>query len=378
MTKVKLGEVADILSGYAFKSTQFNTEKRGLPLIRIRDVERGVSDTYFEGDFAEEYLVHNGDLLITMDGSFILKKWAGGEALLNQRVCKLIIRDNRVEEDYISWIVPKYLKEIEDKTPFVTVKHLSVAKINEISFELPHRSEQLVISNQLNNIKDIYNLRLQQLSKLSDLVKSRFYEMFGDPQNNPKLIPTKFLGEVCTVERGGSPRPIAEFITDSNDGINWIKIGDTDGTRYISTTAEKIIPEGVKKSRMVKAGDLILSNSMSFGHPYIVKIDGCIHDGWLVLHFDTMIFDAVYLQTYLGLPVVYTIFKTMAVGGVVNNLNSKIVKELPILVPDIKQQNQFADFVAEVDKSQLAGQMVLKLWRKLLKFSIIKLSFYEK
>ncbi len=354
MTKVKLGEVADILSGYAFKSTQFNTEKRGLPLIRIRDVERGFSDTYFEGDFAEEYLVHNGDLLITMDGSFILKKWAGGEALLNQRVCKLIIRDNRVEEDYISWIVPKYLKEIEDKTPFVTVKHLSVAKIHEISFELPHRSEQLVISNQLNNIKDIYNLRLQQLSKLSDLVKSRFYEMFGDPQNNPKLIPTKFLGEVCTVERGGSPRPIAEFITDSNDGINWIKIGDTDGTRYISTTAEKIIPEGVKKSRMVKAGDLILSNSMSFGHPYIVKIDGCIHDGWLVLHFDTMIFDAVYLQTYLGLPVVYTIFKTMAVGGVVNNLNSKIVKELPILVPDIKQQNQFADFVAEVDKSQLA------------------------
>ena len=91
-----------------------------------------------------------------------------------------------------------------------------------------------------------------------------------------------------------------------------------------------------------------------------------------------MIFDAVYLQTYLGLPVVYTIFKTMAVGGVVNNLNSKIVKELPILVPDIKQQNQFADFVAEVDKSQLAGQMVLKLWRKLLKFSIIKLSFYKK
>ncbi len=207
---------------------------------------------------------------------------------------------------------------------------------------------------------------------------SQFYEMFGDPQNNPKQIPMKSLGEVCTVERGGSPRPIAEFITDSDDGINWIKIGDADGTRYISATAEKIIPEGVKKSRMVKAGDLILSNSMSFGHPYIVKIDGCIHDGWLVLHFDTMIFDEVYLQTYLGLPVVYTIFKTMAVGGVVNNLNSKIVKELPILVPDIKQQNQFADFVAEVDKSQLAGQMVLKLWRKLLKFSIIKLSFYAK
>ena len=179
MTKVKLGEVADILSGYAFKSAQFNTDKRGLPLIRIRDVERGFSDTYFEGDFSKEYLVQNGDLLITMDGSFILKKWTGGEALLNQRVCKLVINDNRVEEDYISWIIPKYLKEIEDRTPFVTVKHLSVAKIYDISFELPHKAEQLAISNQLNSIENIYNLRLQQFLKLSNLVKSRFFYEYG-------------------------------------------------------------------------------------------------------------------------------------------------------------------------------------------------------
>jgi putative toxin-antitoxin system, toxin component len=246
---------------------------------------------------------------------------------------------------------------------YVEIPNLGYARhfkyIKELVFPIPSLSVQKDVINIFTKIDQQISLRQQQLQTLATLVKSRFYEMFGDPQNNPKLIPTKFLGEVCTVERGGSPRPIAEFITDSNDGINWIKIGDTDGTRYISTTAEKIIPEGVKKSRMVKAGDLILSNSMSFGHPYIVKIDGCIHDGWLVLHFDTMIFDAVYLQTYLGLPVVYTIFKTMAVGGVVNNLNSKIVKELPILVPDIKQQNQFADFVAEVDKSQLACQKSL-------------------
>ena len=180
-------------------------------------------------------------------------------------------------------------------------------------------------------------------------------EQFGDPKNNPKQLPTKPLGEVCTVERGGSPRPIAKFITDSDDGINWIKIGDADGTRYISATAEKIIPEGVKKSRMVQAGDLILSNSMSFGHPYILRIDGCIHDGWLVLHFDDMVFDALYLQTYLGLPTVYAIFETMAAGGVVNNLNSEIVKKLPVLMPDIEHQKQFAAFVRQSDKSKFAA-----------------------
>ena len=94
----------------------------------------------------------------------------------------------------------------------------------------------------------------------------------------------KKLGEVCVIERGGSPRPIDAFLTDTEDGVNWIKIGDaTSGSKYITSTKEKIKPEGVRKSRMVYKGDFILSNSMSFGRPYILGIDGCIHDGWLVL-----------------------------------------------------------------------------------------------
>lgn len=185
--------------------------------------------------------------------------------------------------------------------------------------------------------------------------------MFGDPRTNPKQLPVKTLGEVCMVERGGSPRPIADYVTDSGDGINWIKIGDADGTRYISKTAEKIIPEGLKKTRMVQTGDLILSNSMSFGHPYILKIDGCIHDGWLVLHFGKEVFDALYLQTYLGLPVVYAIFETMAAGGVVNNLNSEIVKKLPVIVPAIDRQKQFAAFVRQTDKSKLFLQRAIEV-----------------
>ena len=92
------------------------------------------------------------------------------------------------------------------------------------------------------------------------------------------------LGTVCTIARGGSPRPIKEYITTDEDGINWIKIGDTDKNgKYISSTAEKIKPSGISKSRMVHAGDFLLTNSMSFGRPYILKVDGCIHDGWLVI-----------------------------------------------------------------------------------------------
>src|SRR3990167_2376017 len=96
---------------------------------------------------------------------------------------------------------------------------------------------------------------------------------------------TKRLEEVCEIARGGSPRPIESYFTDSPDGINWIKIGDAkEGEKYIYSTEQKIKPEGLSKTRLVKEGDFILSNSMSFGRPYIMKTKGCIHDGWLVLH----------------------------------------------------------------------------------------------
>ena len=92
------------------------------------------------------------------------------------------------------------------------------------------------------------------------------------------------FGELATIVRGASPRPIKEFITEDTNGVNWIKIGDvTPGSKYITTTAERITEEGAKKSRFVKEGDFVLSNSMSFGRPYILQTRGCIHDGWLAI-----------------------------------------------------------------------------------------------
>ena len=157
----------------------------------------------------------------------------------------------------------------------------------------------------------------------------------------------KKLGEVCEIERGGSPRPIDDYITDDENGINWIKIGDAvEGSKYITSTAEKIKPEGMKKSRFVRKGDFILSNSMSFGRPYILGIDGCIHDGWLVIHDTNKTFDKSYLYYYLSSPILYARFKSLAVGGVVNNLNSKLVRGVDVAIPPISEQQQI---VSELD-----------------------------
>ncbi|MDO8804937.1 MAG: restriction endonuclease subunit S [Elusimicrobiota bacterium] len=159
----------------------------------------------------------------------------------------------------------------------------------------------------------------------------------------------KKLGEILTIERGGSPRPIDSFITESPDGINWIKIGDTKGVeKYITETREKIRPEGVKRSRMVYEGDFILSNSMSFGRPYILKTKGCIHDGWLVLRPKEKNIDPDFLYHLLGSPLIFTQFDSLAAGSTVRNLNIDLVKTVEIPFPPLPEQKRI---VAVLDKA---------------------------
>ncbi len=158
----------------------------------------------------------------------------------------------------------------------------------------------------------------------------------------------KKFGTLCDIVRGGSPRPIQDYLTDSEDGLNWIKIGDVAiGSKYITSTKEKIKKEGLVKTRQVFKGDFILSNSMSFGRPYILKIDGCIHDGWLAIKNVENHFIPDFLYYYLSSPSTYSIFEKSVKGGVVSNLNSDIVKGIDIPIPPLDVQKQI---VAELDK----------------------------
>jgi type I restriction enzyme S subunit len=157
---------------------------------------------------------------------------------------------------------------------------------------------------------------------------------------------TKKLGEICDIERGGSPRPIQNFITQDQDGINWIKISDaTASGKYIYKTEEKIKPEGAKRSRMVYEGDFILSNSMSFGRPYIMKTSGCIHDGWLVLRQPKV--DQDYLYYVLGSDLVFNQFDRLAAGSTVRNLNIGLAKTAEIPYPPLSEQHRIVAILDE-------------------------------
>ena len=183
----------------------------------------------------------------------------------------------------------------------------------------------------------------------------------------------KKIGDICIVERGGSPRPINQFITDDENGINWIKIGDTTESMYITETAQKIKPEGMKKSRYVQPGDFLLSNSMSFGRPYILKIDGCIHDGWLVLRDKDDLFDKRFLYYYLSSKTTYEKFKSMAVGGVVNNLNSEMVRKVDVPIPSKMEQAKTADVLDKLNSVIVMYQQEIQKLDKLIQARFVEM-----
>ena len=187
------------------------------------------------------------------------------------------------------------------------------------------------------------------------------------------------LSELMEIERGASPRPIEKFLTNDNNGINWIKIGDVSSDdKYITKTAEKITPEGAEKSRAVQEGDFILSNSMSFGRPYILKIAGCIHDGWLLMtNFDSSI-NKDYLYCVLMYEKIQRQFSEKASGVVVKNLNIEIVRNIKIPLPPKEVQEQIVTECDAIDEAMAQAQKVISETKKQIAARILSNDFPQK
>ena len=172
-------------------------------------------------------------------------------------------------------------------------------------------------------------------------------------ENQLKTIPDNWMlcrfGSIVSIKRGASPRPIKSHLTNSEDGVNWIKIGDAlPGDIYINSTAQKIKKESIDKSVFLKKGALILSNSMSFGRPHILNIDGCIHDGWLAIEIYDNSINKEFLQYILQGYMWY--FKSKASGSGVDNLNIDKVKDMPFALPPIKEQKRILNKLRKIDE----------------------------
>ena len=204
--------------------------------------------------------------------------------------------------------------------------------------------------------------------------------------NVPNLRFPEFQGEwkrtifknVITLQRGSSPRPIIEYVTTSDDGVNWIKIGDMPHFgRIVTSTEEKITKEGAKKSRQVNKGDLILSNSMSYGLPYIMGIDGYFHDGWFVLKNFENTFDKDYLCNLLISSAIQNQYKRLAAGGVVQNISSDLVNSVSVSIPTMMEQKKISSLLNLIDERIATQNKIIEDLKK-LKSAISHILFSSK
>lgn len=359
MGKVKLESICTIVSGSTPKSScpgYWGGSIKWVTPAEIGDETHYIEDT--ERHITEEGM-RSCHLRMMPSGTVLLSSRApiGKTAITKSAMCcnqgfKNLICSKSISNEYLYHFLNAKADELKSMGRGATFKEISKKQVESIVIDLPFLSEQSQRAAVLNQIDALLKQSHDLERCTDDLVKSRFAEMFGNPtEANKQAWSYSRLGDLLLIERGGSPRPIKSFLTNDSRGINWIKIGDaTDGSKFITGTKEKIKKEGVRFSRMVHKGDFLLSNSMSFGRPYILDIEGCIHDGWLVLRDEQGQFDSLWLYEALSSQAVYEAFKQRVRGGVVNNLNKDLVSSVTLIVPPLALQQEFATFVSQVDK----------------------------
>ena len=352
--KYKLGDICEIVSGSTPKTSNPEYWDGDVKWITPAEI---TEETYIVSDSVR----HITKLAVQKTG---LSSFPSGTVILSSRApigkvaiagcdmyCsqgfKNLICSRTINNKYLYWFLKGNTAYLNSLGRGATFKEISKSIVSKIVINVPDLKEQEIAVDNLERINSIIQKKKKELSLLDDLVKSQFIQMFGSCSKE------ELIGNVASIARGASPRPIQSFITNDENGINCIKIGDvSDNSLYITKTAERITREGAKKSREVHKGDFILSNSMSFGRPYILAIDGCVHDGWLILSEFSNTFDELYLYYALRSDFIQHQFNKKVNGATVKNLNSNLVKETYIKVPNMVEQAVFSDFVKQTGKSK--------------------------
>ena len=332
----------------------------------LKEITGARSIPFSEAPSRARQLVRSGDILVStvrpnLNGVAMVPPELDG-ATASTGFCVLRADPEKLEPRYLfHWVkTSAFIANMVRLATGASYPAVSDKIVLASRIPLPPLPEQRRIAAILDKADALCAKRREALAQLDRLAQSIFVEMFGDPVTNPKGWPKRRLDHIFGIARGGSPRPIDDYITDAPDGVNWVMIGDTEeGGKYIFGTRKKIRPEGVRRSRVVKDGDFLLTNSMSFGRPYIMRTSGCIHDGWLVLSPRTEDFSPDYFYALLGTRAVYSEFSRRAAGATVKNLNIDLVSGVEVAIPPVEHQRRFAEAIADIEKTRARHQASL-------------------
>lgn len=365
----KLTDICDIQYGYAFDSKKFTEDNSYPPIVRIRDIKRGFSETYYSGEYPKQYVLHAGDLLVGMDGEFNIARWKDVDALLNQRVCKLTAKEG-TNEEYLRFAMIKSLKAIEDKTAFVTVKHLSAKELNKLELNVPSFREQDNVAKILTKLEKLILLREEELKSLDKIIKARFVELFGDAVANPMKWPIKKLKELSVqinsgnTPKGGSENYVEEGITFFRSQNVWKDRLEMDDIVYIDAETHASMKRSSLKHGdilMTKTGRINTENSSLGraalydgeddmanvnGHVYFIRLKEGVNNKFVL--------------RILVSPEYRELIRSVCVGGIdKRQLNKEHIEDFPIICPPSDRVNEYVAFVEQVDKSKVIDTNII-------------------
>ena len=398
---IELGKNCKIQNGYPFKSSCFNSDKKGMPLVRIRDINKSTQETYFNGDYPLEFVVNKGDLLIGMDGDFNCNIWKSSPSLLNQRVCRIIPNEKILLRKFLFYGLTGYLKVINDNTSSTTVKHLSSRSISEIPYPLPPLQEQERIVAKLDSLFAHLESAKQGLEKIPVLLKqfrqavltqavtgklteefeyfpaleniidekNKFWKNENSKKKQGKIINDKNNLSQIVVEKFKSylikKYDIASFDQIASTAQNALKAGPFGSSLkkefyvnkgYKIYGQEQVIKDdpfygdyyideerfNSLKSCKVSSGDILISLVGTIGKVLIIPEDfepGIINPRLVKLSLHNKI-NPKFIKLFLQSDFIINHLKDNSHGGTMDVLNLGILKELPIPVPSLEEQTE--------------------------------------
>ena len=399
--RVRLGDIGEVLNGFAFKAELF-TREGGMPLIRIRDVGSAASETFYSGDYDERYVVSAGDLLVGMDGDFNCARWHGPRSLLNQRVCKITVDESLYLPRFLDYVLPGYLKAINDATSSVTVKHLSSRTIQDIPLPLPPMDEQREIVAEIEkqfsrldeavaNLQRVKaNLKRYKASVLKAAVEGRLVETEASiAQREGRSYETgeQLLQRILEERRakwtgkGKYKEPESTNVADLGelpDGWTWAsaeqaceRVVDCHNKTapYTSTGIPLVRTTNIKDGRLLldetryvdeptyefwsrrcppEPGDVLFTREAPMGEAGIIPpgVKLCLGQRTMLMRPSPAIAGSFLLSALVS-PVVKDLIDRVAVGSGVKHLRVGDVESLPVPLPPANEQLRI---VSEVDR----------------------------
>lgn len=365
MSPTRLGDHISVLSGFAFDSRCFGPSG-DVPIIRIRDVIRGSTETFFSGEYDEKFIIERGDLLIGMDGDFNRALWRSDSALLNQRVCKVSANGISLSQRYLFHILPAILQQIWHSTAFATVKHLSVKTLREVPVALPSLAEQDRIADILDKADALRAKRREAIAHLDALSQSIFHEMFDDPASNLRNWEMAPIGDLATVFSDG---PFGSNLKSEHyveSGVRVIRLQNIGVGEFVDNDAAFISEdhfEKLKKHTCIP-GDLVIG---TLGDP---NLRAAVIPPWLgtainkadcvQMRVDEDLADASYVCALLNNPSTGRMASQLVLGQTRGRISMGRLKGLQVPVPPLDDQKEFANRVATVEHLKAAHRSQLR------------------